>query len=140
MKLISERVLANLRKTAAATEKKYADSLLTKTVPVNARVAIELGLPVQEKVHKAMRESPPEAQVLAIVRLADYLQALEDYDKEDPPEEPPKVEDNKTQQGSNPYADTIKKGFGQRKESQNPWVRSNQPSSDDRSADAGSGQ
>ena len=49
MKLITDDVLAKLRESAEYTLKKNSHALLTKTVPVDVRLAIELGMQVKPR-------------------------------------------------------------------------------------------
>ena len=138
MKLISDRVLAHYIKAAEYTAKKCEDHLMTKVVPVDARVAIEIGMDIPSRAKQLLAESVenPEAKVLAKVRLVDYVQALKAY--RDGSVVPPDFE-TPSPQGSKFYDDAIKKRFEQLKAAEDREVRPDQPEADDGPSDESTG-
>lgn len=96
MQLITPLMKSQLDASAELSRKKYAHCMLTKIVPVDALICNELGIAVEAKVTEALATVKPGVQVLAQVRLHEYLEALDAYGK--PPKKKPKARDTKVDQ------------------------------------------
>lgn len=88
MNLMSLKVCERLCKAVEKSKAKYADELLSKKVPVSARIAKEIGLTLDPKTTKALTELDAKplkkgesSDVAQLFKLADYAQALDNYRK-----------------------------------------------------------
>lgn len=91
MKLISKNVHDRLLRAAARSERKYADQMHKKKIPVEVRILKELKLPVSAEAEAKSREvdaKPLPAghshNVCSLVPLAEYLKALKAYKPDEP--------------------------------------------------------
>lgn len=94
MKLISKKVHDRLLKSANKAKVRFADQLLVKKVPVSARVAKEIGIPISPEAQAAIIKQDRQKQlrgtssdVVCQVKLSVYLEALEKYEPDPDPAE-----------------------------------------------------
>ena len=86
MKLISPEKHKALLRAAERTRQKYQNQLLTKRVPVSARILRELGVSIKAESQKVLAEidqaAPAKntsADVAEVVLFADYYEKLQAY-------------------------------------------------------------
>ncbi|MCA9136285.1 MAG: hypothetical protein KDB00_05990 [Planctomycetales bacterium] len=85
MKLISQRLHTKLVEAAEYTRSKNPDAMLTKTVPVNAAVAKEIGIELTPAVAKALDAAGPNTSVVQQVKLSEYIEKLAAYEPDPDP-------------------------------------------------------
>ena len=102
--MITERMHGKMLDGAKMLAKKHKETLITKMMPVTIEVAESLGLEVDPKAIAAAKKADVGTQVNTIVKMADYIKAVEAFEPETE-DEPEDAEETETETDSGPNND-----------------------------------